>query len=86
MILGKFDSKAQLTLHKIVSSIFGGKQEVLMNYHHPQLVSQTAEFELDVYVPALFLALEYQGEQHYSWHFVYGEPGVVQQRLVTSPA
>ena len=37
---------------------------IFENYFHPKLI-HSANFELDIFIPALQLALEYQGEQHY---------------------
>jgi hypothetical protein len=39
----------------------------MMNYRHPQLVHSESKrrMELDVYIPSLQVALEYQGRQHY---------------------
>jgi hypothetical protein len=36
--------------------------------------------QLDVYIPQLKLGFEYQGEQHYSYHFLYGDPQLQQRR------
>jgi hypothetical protein len=36
--------------------------------------------QFDVYVPALSLGFEYQGEQHYNWHFFYGSSKDLSQR------
>jgi hypothetical protein len=44
------------------------KGNVLLNFRHPQLISadSSRKLELDVYIPSLQLAFEYQGNQHYS--------------------
>ncbi len=36
--------------------------------------------ELDIFVPALNLVIEYQGQQHYDWHFIFGNPSKQQSR------
>ena len=41
---------------------------IFENYFHPKLTqsnNKTLSFELDIFIPALQLAMEYQGEQHY---------------------
>ena len=39
---------------------------IFENYFHPKLISiDNSILELDIYIPALQLTLEYQGEQHY---------------------
>ena len=40
---------------------------IMENYHHPQLLkTANTNYEYDVYIPALNLAFEYQGEQHFN--------------------
>jgi hypothetical protein len=56
--------KSQWQLLKIVEQHFEGSgMEVLFNYQHPQLLfsSSSQRMELDIFVPAVSLALEYQG-------------------------
>jgi len=47
-----------------------------MDFKHSglQYYGTHREMELDVYIPSLNLAIEYQGEQHYMHHHVYGSP------------
>ena len=36
--------------------------------------------QLDIFIPELNLAFEYQGEQHYTFHYLYGHPEERQMR------
>jgi hypothetical protein len=48
--------------------------EVLENYQHDEMkrLGSGRKIELDVYIPALQLSFEYQGEQHYSDVYALG--------------
>ncbi len=50
--------------------------EILVEYLHPDLIYQDTlqKMELDIYIPSLSLAFEYQGEHHYKHHFIFGDP------------
>ena len=41
------------------------RHRVFENYRHPQLFFSDMPIELDIFIPAVNLALEYQGEQHF---------------------
>ena len=38
---------------------------IFENYFHPKLIISNNNYELDIFIPALQLALEYQGQHHY---------------------
>ena len=38
---------------------------IIENYHHPKLTSPNRKLELDLFIPSMNVALEYQGEQHF---------------------
>jgi hypothetical protein len=65
----------------LVQDLFKG-QTIHLDYIHNELkYSRTkAGIQLDVYIPSLNLAFEYQGEQHYSSHYLYGSPEIIQRR------
>ena len=59
--------KTQKQIHKIVEEIFSG-EDVISNYKHPNLRFSESNYrmELDIWVPSRMLAIEYQGQQHFS--------------------
>jgi len=69
-------SKSQIRVFAAIQKIFPD-QKVLMDVKHPQLPQQ---YELDIYLPDLKLALEYQGEHHYFDHYMFGSVATFQRR------
>jgi len=67
--------KGQRLLFRCVEILFP-KVDLYENFHHPALCySRTGkEMELDLYLPSLSIALEYQGRHHYLWHYTAGSP------------
>eukprot|EP00027_Filamoeba_sp_ATCC50430_P014306 CAMPEP_0168566860 /NCGR_PEP_ID=MMETSP0413-20121227/14661_1 /TAXON_ID=136452 /ORGANISM="Filamoeba nolandi, Strain NC-AS-23-1" /LENGTH=72 /DNA_ID=CAMNT_0008598941 /DNA_START=59 /DNA_END=274 /DNA_ORIENTATION=- len=53
-----------------------------MNYVHPNIVFPitSGRMEFDVFIPAHQLALEFQGQHHYAWTPLYGDPFLQRQR------
>lgn len=54
---------------------------MLENYKHEKLrFSSGRQVELDIFIPQLSLAFEYQGKQHYKNIYAIGEHRTVQER------
>jgi len=63
-----------------VTKIFSGLQ-ISINFKHPELVFSNTEksIELDIFLPSLNMAFEYQGQHHYRFHFLFGSPQMARQ-------
>jgi len=68
-------SKGQLHLHRIIKSLFPSEQ-VLMDFRHAGMLFSRSQhkMQLDIFIPTLQLAFEYQGGQHYTQHYLFGNP------------
>ena len=77
----RFVSAPQRHLYKLLEELFHRDQILLDHYHKELRYDGTkAPVQLDIFIPSLNLAFEYQGEQHYSTHYLYGSPSIQQQR------
>lgn len=60
----KLGSKGQLYLETTLRKIIPAQYDMLSNYC--LVPGKIPEYECDIFIPALKLALEYQGQQHFS--------------------
>eukprot|EP01114_Cavostelium_apophysatum_P016753 TRINITY_DN4827_c0_g2_i1.p1 TRINITY_DN4827_c0_g2~~TRINITY_DN4827_c0_g2_i1.p1 ORF type:complete len:353 (+),score=89.68 TRINITY_DN4827_c0_g2_i1:51-1109(+) len=65
----KAASKTQSRLFGVVRSFFPSETEIFGNY----VISVKEKIEVDIAIPSLNLAFEYQGRQHYKQTNVYGK-------------
>ncbi len=58
---------------------------IIPNYRHPSACYSRSKqpLELDIYIPHLSLALEYQGQQHYHDHFLFGTSQTQRSKVLT---
>lgn len=74
--------KGQAQIVKGIKELFPNVAEIQENYRHPELSfsGTNRAMELDIFVPSLMLAVEYQGEPHFDQHYLGGSPSLLQER------
>jgi hypothetical protein len=79
-------SKAQRQLFRyirdLLANVEDGSVDIFFNYPSTEIryPNSDAPMQLDVFVPSLKLAVEYQGEQHFKSQHIYNESNMVQIR------
>jgi hypothetical protein len=65
-------SKSHQWLYKILRDLLPIGTDIKTCYRHPLLkYPNNHKMEVDIYIPSLSLALEYQGIQHYEGHYLW---------------
>lgn len=63
----KSQTKSQNRLHQVILDIWPSISDIHINYLHPDMeFNSQRNVELDIYIPSLRIAFEYQGEQHFT--------------------
>jgi hypothetical protein len=78
-------SRTQRFLAKSLSHLLQGKYEVELNWrieYLPKFTRSHTVRQLDIWIPAANIAIEYQGMQHYLDHsYMHGKDGLFSQSL-----
>jgi hypothetical protein len=72
--------KTQRLLYRMIKNLFCC--DVYFNHMHPTLKfpSSNVSIQLDVFVPHYSIAIEYQGDQHFRYMKMFGNPSLRQER------
>lgn len=60
-------SKHQLRIFQLLQDLYHDQLDIHMNYqlHHARFSESSESMQLDIFIPSLKLAIEYQGMQHF---------------------